>query len=275
VNGDEARWATALFERSVLKQEKYRQILAMLGAVDGLTCLDIGADNGVISYLLRRRGGRWHSADLDEATVDSIRRLVGENVHRIDGLHTPFPDGSFDRIVIVDFLEHIHTDEAFAAELARILRPGGTLVVNVPHIKRRSLLNRVRHAIGLTDEKHGHVRPGYSAEGLARVLGDRFHIEERKTYSKSFSEAIDTLLNGLYELLGKLRGGNRVESRKGTVVTKDALERHRTEFLMLTALYPLLWLFARLDRLLVLQSGYKLIVRASLIPGPRGAPALE
>ncbi|MEP6573954.1 MAG: class I SAM-dependent methyltransferase [Gemmatimonadota bacterium] len=275
MSAEEAGWATALFERSVLKQEKYRRILEMLGDVDGLTCLDIGADNGVISYLLRRRGGSWHSADLDEATVESIRRLVGENVHRIDGLRTPFPDGAFDRVVIVDFLEHIHTDAAFVMELARILRPGGTLVVNVPHIKRHSVLNRLRHAIGLTDEKHGHVRPGYSVESLSTLLGDRFHIEERRTYSKSFSEGIDTVLNGTYEVLGKLRGGGRVKSRKGTVVTKDSLEKHKTEFRMLSALYPFLWVIAQLDNLLVLQSGYKLIVRASLTPGPLGVRTPE
>lgn len=258
---EERQWAIALFNRSVLKQEKYRQIVALLGDTEGKTCLDIGGDNGVISYLLRQRGGHWHSADLDELTVESIRRLVGENVHRIDGLSTPFPDGMFDVVVIVDFLEHIHTDVEFARELRRIVKPGGTLIVNVPRVKPRSLLNRLRPAIGLTDEKHGHVRPGYTLESLRRVLGSGWRIEASRTYSGSFSEGVDTALNGLYELRQRQKP-QQPRSRKGTVVTGAEIQRMRAEFRLLSAAYPALWLFSRFDRLLLTQQGYKLIVRA-------------
>lgn len=59
-------WPLRLFNKSVLKQRKLREIVDMLGPVDGQHCLDIGGDNGVISYLLRQRGGAWKSADLDE-----------------------------------------------------------------------------------------------------------------------------------------------------------------------------------------------------------------
>jgi SAM-dependent methyltransferase len=260
-------WALRIFRRSVLKQEKFRQIISMLGDVRGRTCLDIGADNGVISLLLRQGGGTWHSADLDDVTVESIRQLVGDSVHRIDGTSTPFADDTFDVVVIVDFLEHIDTDREFARELARILRPGGTLIVNVPHLKRFSLLNRVRHGIGLTDEKHGHVRPGYDLAGLADVLGPDFAVERSRTYSRSFSEAVDTVLNGVYEL--RKRQGSRERSRKGRVVTAADVARFRKELRLLSALYPALWLITRADHLLALQAGYKLIVRATRrIPEP-------
>ncbi len=75
-----AELALALFRKSVLKQAKYRRISALLDDPVGQRCLDIGADNGVISLLLRRRGGRWASADLDQHTVASIRELVGDDV---------------------------------------------------------------------------------------------------------------------------------------------------------------------------------------------------
>jgi len=119
-----AAWALALFNRSVLKQAKFRQILARLDDSAGKRGLNIGADNGVISYLLRQRGGRWHSADPDERAVMSIRQLVGGNVHQIDGGATPFEEAAFDQIVIVDFLEHIPDHRGFAQELVRILKPG-------------------------------------------------------------------------------------------------------------------------------------------------------
>jgi SAM-dependent methyltransferase len=271
VNAPARQWAITLFKHSVLKQEKVRQITALVGDSRSKTCLDIGADNGVISYLLRQRGGEWYSADLDARTVESIRQLVGTNVHQIDGKTTPFADGQFDLVVIVDFLEHIHTDREFARELHRILRPGGTLIVNVPHLKPRSVLNRVRHAIGLTDEKHGHVRPGYSINSLRDVLGTDFRVEVMRTYSGSFSEGVDTALNGAYEFMSRRK--NAAPSAKGPVITGSDMQRHRKQFLMLRVLYPALWLLTRLDALLFLQPGYKLIIRATAEKHPPMAAA--
>lgn len=256
-----AEWALALFNRSVLKQAKFRQIVARMDDPGGKRGLDIGADNGVISYLLRQRGGQWHSADLDERAVASIRQLVGNNVHRIDGGATPFEDGAFDQIIVVDFLEHIPDDHRFVRELARILRPGGQLIINVPNLRPGSLLNRFRHAIGLTDEWHGHLRPGYSLDGLRQLLEPALVIEEAVTYSRMFSELIDTGLNGLYLKLQQ-RKGIAALSSKGPVVTGRDLHQHRKQFILLSTLYPLLWGIAKLDSLLWFTAGYKLIVSA-------------
>ena len=258
---EEAAWAVALFNRSVLKQQKHRQIVSLLGETGGRTCLDIGGDNGVISYLLRQRGGEWLSADLDETSVAAIRQVVGSGVYQIDGLRTPFPDGLFDVIVIIDFLEHIPTDAQFAEELARILKPGGVLIVNVPHLKPRSLLNRVRNAVGLTDERHGHVRPGYTLEGLRRTLGDRFELVRSRTYSKACSEAVDLSLNGAFEFLQRLKSRG-ARSKKGTVVTRSDVEAHQKEFFLMSLAYPILRLISSLDWLLFMQPGYKLIIKA-------------
>jgi SAM-dependent methyltransferase len=263
MNQSHADWAIALFNRSVLKQEKFRRVLELLENPSGKTSLDIGADNGVISYLLRQRGGRWYSADLDAGTVASIRDLVHDDVFQLNGGASPFPDDTFDQIVIIDFLEHIPDDVGFVRELQRILKPGGVLIVNVPHLKPRSLLNRLRHRIGLTDEWHGHLRPGYSLSDLRRLLEPAFTIERAVTYSGTFSELVDTGMNGLYETLRR-RKGQAGQSGKGTVVTRRDVERHRKQFRLLSALYPFLWTFARMDMLLPLQQGYKLIVRARL-----------
>lgn len=255
------RFARELFGVSVLKQAKLRQIADLLGDTRGLTCLDVGGDNGVVSLMLRERGGIWHSADLDDRTVESIRELVGENVVRIDGRATPFAAASFDRIVVVDFLEHIPTDREFVRELRRILREGGRLLVNVPHVKPRSLLNRLRHAAGMTDEAHGHVRPGYTLEGLREVLAPDFEVIAHRTYSRAFSEGIDTAMGIVWAVMAS-RGGGAPPSAKGNVVTRQDRKRHGTGFRLLAALYPALRAVASLDRLLVLQDGYKLLVEA-------------
>lgn len=246
-------WPVLLFRRSPLKQRKLAEIVRLLGETGGERCLDLGSDNGVISLLLRRRGGSWASADMTEQAVAAIRELVGSDVHLSDGRTLPFADGEFDRVVVVDMLEHVADEAAFAGELARVLRPGGTLIVNTPHLKR-TLLRRARHALGQTDEKHGHLRPGYRAPDLARLFAGRFVLETARSYSRFFSEAVDTAINWGVERLGK-RG-----SAKGVVVTGGDLARHRRLFRAYSLVYPLLWALTRLDAL-VPASGYMLIAR--------------
>jgi SAM-dependent methyltransferase len=249
-------WALALFRRSVLKQRKLAEIASMLGPTDGLRCLDLGSDNGVVSLLLRRAGGRWASADMTEESVVSIRELVGTDVHHVDGRRLPFADAEFDRVVVVDMLEHVDDDRAFAEELARVLKPGGRLVVNTPHLQDTAL-RRLRHRLGQTDERHGHVRPGYTTTALASLLEPRFAVERQRTYSRAFTEMVDTAIQ-----LALTRTGKK-GSAKGVVVTGADLKRHGTLFRAYSAVYPVLWAVSRLDALVPWSSGYMLIAAAT------------
>jgi SAM-dependent methyltransferase len=259
VTAPEKAWALRLFDRSILKQAKYHAIVGMLGDTHGKDCLDLGSDNGVISYLLRGGGGRWTSADLTEESVASIRSLVGSDVYRIEGERMPFADAAFDRVVVVDLLEHVADDRRCVAELHRILRPGGELVINTPHAKRWSLMRPVRDLLGLTDEWHGHVRPGYTSATLAALMGERFHLDRMSTYSKVFSEALDVALNYAFQ---RPRRPNAENHSKGTVVTAADLEKRARQFRLLGRIYPVLKLWATLDIVCVGTQGYYLIVRA-------------
>jgi SAM-dependent methyltransferase len=249
-------WHLTLFSKSVMKQAKLQAILQYLPDTRDSVCLDIGGDNGVISYYLRQRGGDWYSADLTEEAVSSIRELVGANCLTLDGGRTPFEDGFFDLVVIIDFLEHIPDDGGFAAEVARILKGDGLLIVNVPHFKKISLIRPLRLLLGLTDEKHGHLRPGYTREELHSLLEPRFLIRENSTYSRFFSELIDALLSFVYTTFGQGRGK---ESAKGVLVTGRDVKKGGGMFRLLSMAYPVIWLITRLDRLLFFTRGYSLI----------------
>ena len=49
-----------------------------------------------------------------------------------DATAMPFPDGSFDRVIAAEILEHVPRDAAAMAEIARVLRPGGLAAITVP-----------------------------------------------------------------------------------------------------------------------------------------------
>ncbi len=251
-----------LYDKSVLKKAKYAAIAAWLPDVQGKTCLDVGADNGVLSYLLRQRGGEWHSADLDAGVVESIQRMVGDRVYQFDGGQTTFADRYFDVIVIIDFLEHIQTDKQFIQELGRIIKPGGMLIVNVPHDRPRAPIRLLRLMLGLTDEKHGHVRPGYTQRTLREVLSPEFAVRAERTYSKFFVELVDAAISFVFD---RLNHGQA--SRKGVVVTGADMRKHARKFRLFSLIYPIVWGMAQLDRLLFFTPGYSLIVKAE----PSGA----
>ena len=249
-------WALRLFRKSPLKRDKVAALLSVLGPVDGKRCLDLGSDNGVVSLLLRQQGGSWASGDLTPETVEAIRGLVETDVHLVTEDKLPFVDREFDLVVVADMIEHVEGEAAFVAELARVLKPSGRLIVNTPHV-RNTALRRLRLRLGQTDEKHGHLRPGYTRESLARLLRDRFEIGETKSYTKAFSETIDTVMQFGLESLGK-QG-----SKKGVVVTGGDLNRHARLFTVYSAIFPFVWAFSRMDALLPGNDGYRLLLVAT------------
>ena len=249
-------WALRLYQKSPLKRDKVAAILSVLGGIEGKRCLDLGSDNGVVSLLLRQQGGSWASGDLTSETVEAIRALVGSDVHLVNGRRLPFRDAEFDLVVVADMIEHIEDEDSFVGEIARILRPGGRLVVNTPHA-RDTLLRRLRLRLGQTDEKHGHVRAGYTRDSLGALLQSRFEVRAARTYTKAFSEVIDTAMQWGLERLGK-KG-----SKKGVVVTGGDLDRHARMFTAYRVVFPFVWMFSRLDRLLPLNDGYRLLMVAT------------
>lgn len=265
-------WHIEVFQRSLLKQAKLRQLTALLGETKGQVCLDIGGDNGIISYFLRQRGGTWHSVDASAKAVFSIEQLVGERVYLLENGQLPFDDNVFDKVVIVDMLEHLQDDAGFVAECHRVLKPAGLLVVNVPHAKRGAVLRPFRRLLGLTDARHGHVRPGYTSRQMFEVLKDGFDVQTVQTYSRFFVELVDTFIQYAAWRLG----GGRGHDAKGIVLDGEDLKKHRKAFRVYSLCYPFFWLASKLDLLLFFTQGYNLVVRAKRrLWIPRKTPILR
>lgn len=116
-------------ERRVLLGRELRR-LARGGVVPG-SALDIGAAGGGNSRVLRAHG--WRPVALEySAEGAGVARERGLDTIRADARHLPLPDGGTDLVVAFDILEHIEEDDQAAAEIVRVLRPGGTALIAVP-----------------------------------------------------------------------------------------------------------------------------------------------
>ncbi|MCH2425049.1 MAG: class I SAM-dependent methyltransferase, partial [Acidimicrobiales bacterium] len=122
-----------------------------LGLRAGERMLDLGCGFGRHAYEALRRGTHVVACDLG---LDELRevRAIGAVMHgdgevpegvvletaNGDATRLPFADDSFDRVIASEVLEHIDDDEGALAELARVLRPGGTGAVTIPaHLPER------------------------------------------------------------------------------------------------------------------------------------------
>ena len=93
--------------------------------------LDIGAAGGGNTRVLRAHG--WRPMALEYApTAAQIARERGIDVVRADARELPLRTGSLDLVTAFDVLEHIEEDYLVAAEITRVLRPGGTALIAVP-----------------------------------------------------------------------------------------------------------------------------------------------
>ena len=92
---------------------------------------------------------------------------------------------------------------------------------------------------------------------MGALLRTAFEVREAKTYTKTFSEVVDTAMQWGLESLGK-KG-----SKKGVVVTGGDLNRHARLFAAYSAVFPFVWAFSRLDALLPRNDGYRLLMVAT------------
>jgi SAM-dependent methyltransferase len=152
-----------------------------LGVVAGDRVLDLGCGFGRHAFEAARRGA--HVVALDTGTDELVQvravfaamvaagELRADQVRagcvRADARALPFAPGCFDRVIASEVLEHIVDDRLALFELARVLRPGGTMAVTVPRCGPEVinwLLSDAYHQV-----EGGHVRIYRRAELVRRA----------------------------------------------------------------------------------------------------------
>ncbi len=233
---------------------------------DGLA-LDIGIGTGYTTY--QALAGRPTACvDLHVQNLLDYRRRIARIANAqspwciaAQATALPFRTGAFSAILCSEVLEHLEEDEPAVREIARLLAPRGRVVITVPYtglgftgFLELCGLKTVHDFPG----PERHVRAGYDERVLHQLLARYgLHEESHEFYLRFFTKlATDcvSLLHGAYQRF--------VRHRRAWSWSDVTAEEGGIAFRCYACLFPILWVFSRLDWLLSRSRGFGLIMVA-------------
>ncbi len=163
--------------------------LDLLGLRDGERLLDVGCGSG--RHVLTACLHRCTVIGLDRALWElKATKFLGfclgtegklrasGTVVQGDALHLPFADRSIDRVICTEVFEHVPDDSVLAAELARVVRPGGAIAVSVPDGRSEWLVWRAAAFHNVSPGEHVRLYHRGQMERLLRSHG--FEVYARR-----------------------------------------------------------------------------------------------
>lgn len=119
----------------VIRLRTAEKLIELVNLPTNGVLLDAGGGTGRVAAVLRGLASSLIVADL---SLEMLRQAQRKESLQSVCSHTermPFPEDTFERIIMVDALHHVCDHDDTAAELWRILRPGGRLVIMEPDIR--------------------------------------------------------------------------------------------------------------------------------------------
>lgn len=133
--------------------------LGLLDRDEFSSVLEIGYGSGILLPTLNRLSSEVYGVDLDSDPEIISKRLANlgcyPNLSRGVPDRLLFEDNSLDLVVAVSVLEHIKPIQPFLAEIHRVLKPGGYLLVGMPAVNKT--MQYLFSAIGFSGIEHHHV----------------------------------------------------------------------------------------------------------------------
>jgi 2-polyprenyl-6-hydroxyphenyl methylase / 3-demethylubiquinone-9 3-methyltransferase len=161
------------------------EFIARRMPLEGSRVLDVGCGGGLLAESLARLGARVTAIDLAPGMIEVARLHAAGSGLAIDYRVAPAEElaaaagsaGGYDLVTCMEMLEHVPEPAAMVATLARLTRPGGTLIVSTLNRNLRSFLLAIvaaEYVLGLvprgTHEYQRLIRPAELAR-WARAAG--------------------------------------------------------------------------------------------------------
>ncbi|MBM4353714.1 MAG: class I SAM-dependent methyltransferase [Deltaproteobacteria bacterium] len=135
---DELLKMAALEDRHWWFTGSRRVILSQIAPLlpGSLPLLDVACGAGLTLSMLERSGlappSSLYGIDCSPDALAAAARKTSASLVQAQAAHLPFPDSKFGLVTLLDVLEHLPDDASGLAEAARVLRPGGSVVLTVP-----------------------------------------------------------------------------------------------------------------------------------------------
>jgi len=163
--------AFAGHEVHVCRHREAHTLLRWLGPdLRGLRVLDVAGGDGYWAAQARRRGAWAVALDIADSKLRWGHQLAAPAaLVRGDALELPFADASFDRVMSICAIEHFDDGARSLDEMARVLAPGGELVMSADAL---TLAQRWPRLYRAHCERY-HVKRTYSHDDLTGLLAAR------------------------------------------------------------------------------------------------------
>lgn len=114
---------------SLGQDPRWRRFLVSRLPGDGGSVLDVATGTGLVAQELLRRGFRVTGLDQSPDMLAEARKRFGGSVELVEASATqmPFAAASFDHLTVTYLLRYVDDPAATLCELARVVRPGGTV----------------------------------------------------------------------------------------------------------------------------------------------------
>ena len=161
---------------------RVKAIFKELGDISGKKLLDVGCEAGYITIKLAQKGARVTAIDLIEEPIRELRRTIkGKNLPITlmvaDATKLPFAAKSFDIILATEVIEHITKLNRFVENAAKVLKPGGVLLITFPNENLRQKLYPLVSLFGINAEVESQVTlKNYRREAIIKLFSQRFKL---------------------------------------------------------------------------------------------------
>jgi ubiquinone/menaquinone biosynthesis C-methylase UbiE len=119
----------ALLNTPVETDRHVTRVMRHLAPAEGDRILEVGCGRGFVTARVQRLSPRTEGVDVNP---EAVRHGVAANLRAMSATRLDFPDASFDKAYSFHTIEHVADLAGALAEMARVLRPGGRLMLVYP-----------------------------------------------------------------------------------------------------------------------------------------------
>ncbi|MBL7739735.1 MAG: class I SAM-dependent methyltransferase [Chitinophagaceae bacterium] len=208
-------------ERQLLESEsrwwgehvhRYREALVYIGHTD--TVLDIACGTGFgAAIIAEHTSGMVTGGDIATAAIEECKtkwNRANLNFRVLDGTALDFSDSHFDVIVSFETIEHTKQYVQMLAEFARVLKPGGRLVLSTPNAAITSPDGVIPNPYHTQEFRYEELQQVLSAHfNSASVYGQRYSRYDKLTLQKKLGRICEKLMLsfGIRKLSYRIRNG--------------------------------------------------------------------